>query len=343
MRILVIGASGLVGSNIAVAAAQQNWEVLGTWRSEPVEIFGASVTGLDLSERSAGVAVASAFEPDVIVHVAGDGRAGRFERDARLSELFVHGVEHTLAAARIVRARHVLVSCDWVFSGLRSSGRRWDETDLPEPVNAYGRAHLAAEELVCDSNVPGLITRMGDVYGVNLSKPARGLRGERSKVVGAGGSGRREGAGGGRLAWHVWERSGAALRLVRLLLAGKPLPAPKDVYRSPTYAWDYAQRLCELLAQRREGIIHTAGPDSVHRREYLRALALAFHGDPELVHEGSLAGLLEASGEDPSLPLPPNTALAGERARVALGHPSVDMEAGLGLMSDQLHRVLNGP
>lgn len=342
MRILVIGASGLVGSNIAVAAAQQNWEVLGTWRSAPVEIFGASVTGLDLSERSACVAVASAFEPDVIVHVAGDG-PGRFERDDRLSKLFVRGVEHTLAAARTVRARHVLVSCDWVFSGLRPSGGRWEETDLPEPVNAYGRAHLAAEELVRDSDVPGLITRVADVYGVNLSKPARGPRREQSKIAGMAVSGRREGVSGDRLAWHVWERSGPALRLVRLLLAGKPLPAPVDVYRSPTYAWDYAQRLCELLAQRREGVIHTAGPDSVHRREYLRALALAFRGDPALVREGSLAGLLEASGEDPSLPLPPNTALAGERARVALGHSSVDLETGLWLTSDQLHRVLNGP
>ena len=53
MRILVTGASGLVGSNLAAAAVQQSWSVLGTWGRAPVEIDGASTTGLDLTDRPA--------------------------------------------------------------------------------------------------------------------------------------------------------------------------------------------------------------------------------------------------------------------------------------------------
>jgi dTDP-4-dehydrorhamnose reductase len=311
MRILVTGVGGLVGSNLALAAAQQSWEVLGAWRTGPVEASGASTVGLDLTDRAACVAVARSFEPDVIVHAASAGAPGRFEGEQRLTRECVLGVEHTLAAASTVRARYVLVSCDWVFSGLRPAGQRWDEEELPEPVNAYGRAQLAAEELVVESSARWLITRVADVYGVNLSTPP-----------------------------HVWERSGLAVRVLRQLLDGKSLSAPADVRRSPTYAWDYSQRVCELIAQGREGIYHTTGPDSVHRREYLRLIARAFGADPELVRAGPIAGYLEACGEDERLVLPPNTALDSGKACAALGHPSVDVEAGLWLMSEQLRRAI---
>ena len=162
-----------------------------------------------------------------------------------------------------------------------------------------------------EANVRWLITRVADVYGVNMSKPA-----DQSFAP----------------ARHVWEHSGSALRLVGRLREGHTLPAPADVHRSPTYAWDYAQRVCELVALRQEGVVHTAGPDSMHRWEYLRLLARAFACDPELVQEGGLAAYLEACGENPRLPLPPNTALDDEQARAALGHHAVDVEAGLGQM-----------
>jgi dTDP-4-dehydrorhamnose reductase len=322
MRVLVTGAGGLVGSNLAAAAAQQSWSVMGTWRTHPVELVGMSTVALDMTDRGACVALASNFEPDVLVHAACAGTLGQFERESHLARLELLGVEHTLAAARTARSSYVLVSCDWVFSGLRPPGERWDERDEPDPMNAYGRARLQAEEVVRDAGAPSLITRVADVYGVNLSQPVR-----------------RPGAAD-PLASHVWGRSGDALRFVSRLRAGEPLPAPADVYRTPTYAWDYAQRVCELVAQGREGVFHLAGPDAVHRREYLRLVARAGGCDPELVRPGSVAEMLAAGGEDPHLPLPPNTALDCEKARAALGHPSVDVEAGLWLMSDQLRRVL---
>jgi dTDP-4-dehydrorhamnose reductase len=345
MRILVAGVSGMLGSNIAAAAVQQSWDVLGLWHATPAQVQGASALALDVADRSACVAAASGFEPDVLVHCAIVGDPGRFERDPGQARNARVGIEHTLAAARAVRARYVLVSCDWVFSGLRPPRERWEETDVTEPVNAYGRALLAAEELVrAESDVRWLIVRVGDPYGVNLSVPfgppgmalghgARG-HGEPRELSAA----RRHGA----LVRHVWERSGEVVRVVARLRDGdpRPLPAPADVQRSPTYAWDFAQRLCELIAQDREGVYHLAGPDSVHRREFLRMVAHAFGCVPTLVLDGDLEAYLRALGEPPELVLPPNTTLDCARASAALEHAAVDVEAGLWLMSDQLRRVL---
>jgi dTDP-4-dehydrorhamnose reductase len=326
MRILVTGVSGLTGSNLAAALAQQSWDVLGLWRTGPVDVDGVETAGVDMLDRAACMAVATAFEPDAIVHAASAGSPGRFESDPRLVRRCVLGVEHTLAAARMVRARYVLVSCDWVFSGLRPAGQLWDERERPEPVSSYGRAQVAAEETVRESGVPWLITRVADVYGVNLSRPR-----DRRPL--------RSGLGDAR-ARNIWERSGLAMRVGRRLQDGIAMAAPADVRRSPTYVWDYAQRVCELIAQGREGIYHMAGPDSVHRREYLRLIARAFGADPELVRAGGIAEYLEACGEDQRLALPPNTALDSGLANAALGHPSVDVEAGLWLMSEQLQRAL---
>jgi dTDP-4-dehydrorhamnose reductase len=326
MRVLVTGVSGLVGSNLAAAAAQQSWDVLGCYRDEPVELEGVRTVGFDMADRRACVEVAMEFEPDVVVHAAGGVALSRFEREPYIAQLDFVGAEHTLAAARAVRARYVLVSCDWVHSGYRPAGLRFSERDLPEPVNAYGRSKLACEEATMRSNVTWLITRPGDVYGVNASAPARA------------------GVGKGKGAWagasRVWERSGVALRLVSRLRDHASLPAPAGLWRSPTYAWDYSQRVCELVAQGCEGVYNMGGPSSLDRFEWLELLADGFRCSRGLVREGSNAAYLQACGEDPHLRLPANTALSDEKARAAIGSAAVAPECGVGLMREQLRRML---
>src|SRR5581483_11639569 len=171
MRVLVTGASGLIGSNLAAAAAQQSWKVLGTWGETPVRLPGMRTTRLDIGDRHACVALAEQFEPDVLVHAAASVALGRLEREPRLAALNLLGTEHTLAAARAVRAHYVLVSSDWVFGGQRPAERCWEEHDPTEPVNAYGRSKLAAEHATQEYGGDWLITRPANVYGVNLAIP----------------------------------------------------------------------------------------------------------------------------------------------------------------------------
>jgi dTDP-4-dehydrorhamnose reductase len=318
MRVLVTGVSGLIGSNVAAAAAQQSWDVLGCFRDESVEMEGVRTVGFDMADRRACVEAAMEFEPDVVVHAAGGVALSRFEREPYIAQLDYVGAEHTLAAARAVRARYVLVSCDWVHSGYRPAGLRFSENDLPDPVNAYGRSKLACEEATMRSNVRWLITRPGDVYGVNMSRPARDERRAR----------------------HVWEHSGVSLRLVKRLRDHSALPAPAGLRRSPTYAWDYAQRVCELVAQGCEGVYNMGGPTSLGRHGWLELLADEFRCSRELVREGTNAAFLQACGEDPRLRLPANTALSDEKARAAIGTAAVTPERGVGLMCEQLRRTL---
>jgi dTDP-4-dehydrorhamnose reductase len=311
MRVLVTGVGGLIGSNVAAAAAQQSWEAIGCQRGPATQLDGVQMVALDVCERNQCVAAAMEFDPDVIVHAAGGVALSRFEREPRLAELDYLAAEYTIAAARAVRARYVLVSCDWVYSGYRPAGSRFSESDCPAPVNAYGRSKLACEQAAMRANLPWLILRPADVYGVNLSRPSR-----------------------------VWERSGPALRLARRLCEGAELAAPRGLWRSPTYAWDFAQRACELIAQGCEGVYNMGGSVPLGRYEWLTLLAGAFDCEPGLVQDGTVEAFLQACGEDPGLELPSNTALSEEKASAAIGSAAVAPEHGLQLMREQLRRML---
>lgn len=333
MRVLVTGVSGLVGSNVAAAVVQQSWDVLGCYRDEPVELDGVQTVGFDMADRKACVQATMEFEPDVVVHAAGGVQLSRFEREPYIAQLDYIGVEHTLAAARAVRARYVLVSCDWVHSGYRPAGLRFNESDLPDPVNAYGRSKLACEEATMRSSVPWLITRLGDVYGVNVARPVGpGIRGADAWGHACAHAHEHE--------RHVWEHSGMTLRMARRLRDHTTVPAPAGVCRSPTYAWDYAQRVCELVAQGCEGVYNMGGPTSLGRHEWMELLADSFKCSRELVPEGTIAAYLQACGEDPRLKLPFNTALSDEKARAAIGFVGVAPERGMELMCEQLSRML---
>lgn len=333
MRVLVTGASGLIGSNLLAAAAQQSWTALGTFNEHPVQLRGAQTAHLNVGDRRACLQLADRFEPDVVIHAAASVALSRLECEPGLAELNLLGAEHTLAAARSVRASYVLVSSDWVFSGRRHAARCWEEHDPTEPLNAYGRSKLACEHAVQDFGGSWLITRPANVYGVNLALPTtRAASGRTPAAV----------AAALRLAHarHVWEHSSLALRWVSHLRGGRPLPAPAGVQQSPTYAWDYAQRVCDLIAQDCHGIFNTAGPDALSRHDFLRLLAHAFDCDAELVQSANVAAFLRACGEDPALVLPANTALCDAQASFALGRPALDPHAGLRLMREQLRRVL---
>jgi dTDP-4-dehydrorhamnose reductase len=328
MRVLVTGASGLVGSNVARAAAQQSWDVLGCFCHHPVELDGTRMVGLDLADRKACVDLAMEWEPDVVVHSAPGSSLTPYERDPFLAQLDFVGCEHTLAAARTVRARYVLVSCDSVHSGHMPPGMRFDELDLPNPLNAYGRSKLACEEAVMRSNTSWLITRPGEVYGVNVSRPSSG--------AGTGGGDEVQGTG----LPHAWHRSGAALKLVRRMRNRALVPAPDGLWRTPTYAHDYALRLCELIAQGCEGIYHMGGPTSLNRREWVGLLAEEFSCPKDLVREGAPGAFLRACGEDPNVRVPSNTSLSDAKARAAIGVAAVPPEKGVRSMHEQLSRML---
>jgi dTDP-4-dehydrorhamnose reductase len=300
MRLLITGVSGMIGSNIAAAARTRQWDVTGTWHSCPVTMKGVETMRLDITDTGSWRAVMEQVRPDVVVHNAASVDLIRLESDERLARANVAGAINAVRAAERCGGRVALVSSDWVFAGDLPPGESYDEMGTVAPLNAYGRSKAGSETAVLGASVDSLITRPANVYGVNLADPA-----DRSDST-----------------QHVIRRSSLALRWLTSLSRGEEVPAPADIHQSPTSASSYATQLCDLIDAGATGIYHTAGPESMHRLGYIRALAEDFDLDPGLVVERPLRDSLGPMFEDPAaveLRLPHNTALQVKKATEAVG------------------------
>lgn len=154
MRILILGASGFVGSALFAQLARDH-EVLGTSRR------GHGLVPLDPADADAVRAlVGDRF--DLVVHTAGlvDLAAAQRDPDAAYAAN-VAPMPALLDAVDDAGAKLVYLSTDNVFDGTREF---YDETALRTPINVYGCTKAAAEQRVLQRD-GHLVIRLPLMYG----------------------------------------------------------------------------------------------------------------------------------------------------------------------------------
>jgi dTDP-4-dehydrorhamnose reductase len=145
MRTLITGAAGMLGVDVARAAAQAGDEVLALSPGE-----------LDITDAAAVAARIEAERPELVVNCAAwTDVDGAEAREAEALAVNGAGAGQLAAAAARAGAWIVHVSSDYVFDG--SARRPYLESDAPAPINAYGRTKLAGERAVAAA-APGAHT-----------------------------------------------------------------------------------------------------------------------------------------------------------------------------------------
>ena len=170
MRVLVTGASGFIGSVLCVRLADAAHEVIACSRSrvETPGIFYVASPGLrpdaDWMPALSGI--------DAVVHLAGRAHVTSEKIGAETEQAYFRiNAEGTRALAKQCTAAGVkhfifLSSCHAIAG--QSNDVLTDRT-VPQPVTAYGRSKLAAEEsiksVLADSGCAWTILRPPLVYG----------------------------------------------------------------------------------------------------------------------------------------------------------------------------------
>jgi dTDP-4-dehydrorhamnose reductase len=235
MRVLIVGASGFVGNALqAVFGA----EAVGTYCTHPVPGLHA----IDARDAGAVSRIVCDVGPELIIQTAAQAHVDWCEEHAEESfDINVRGTRNVAEAARVVGARYVFFSTDYVFSGATGP---YGEDATPAPVNVYGRHKLEAERLIAQSLDNHVIVRACGVFGFQRQ--------------------------GNNFVMGLLERGRHA----------EPMSVPWDQWGTPTYADNLADAVRELALSTHRGVYHVVGPECLDRATFARLACEVFGIDP---------------------------------------------------------------
>ncbi|MCH9297809.1 dTDP-4-dehydrorhamnose reductase [Pantoea allii] len=229
MRVLLTGAYGQLGRCL-LDRFPADWITLACGSAE-----------LDITDRVAVMRIIKKFKPDVIMNAAAYTAVDKAETDrTRALKINAIGPENLAQAAKLVNARLIHISTDYVFDGLKKTS--YTENDAPCPINFYGLSKWEGEKRVLEILPNALIIRtswMFSEYGNNFVSTMLRLSETRSEL-------------------HV----------------------VNDQYGCPTYAGDLAQAMIKLAAAPyNTGIYHYSGDVAVNWCEFAQSIFVAAHKD----------------------------------------------------------------
>lgn len=242
-RILVTGASGLLGGRLAELLAGDH-DVFGMRHHAPVPSCVTPVDADMLAADSLERAMESA-RPDTVVHSAALADADRCEAEPDLARR--SNVDAGAALARLCRARGarlIALSTDLVLAG----DRAWSgEEVFAAPALVYGRTKLEGEEAVLDGAPGAVVLRVALLLGRGFGP-----------------------------------RTTASEGITAALAARRELRLFTDQYRTPIDADSVADAVKRLLDRPISGRLHLGGRERVSRYELglrvARALDLSTDG-----------------------------------------------------------------
>jgi len=244
-RVLVTGASGLLGANLVLEAADAGHQVIAASHIHPVASGGLEACMGDLSRPGEARRLLETCRPEWVIHCAALTDLDLCETNSPLAyRLNTEMAAAVARASQAVGARLLHISTDAVFDG-RQGG--YVEDDVPAPINVYGKSKLAGEEEVARADPAALIVRT-NIFGWN-PRANRGLA--------------------------EWFLSG--------MEDGRQRPGFTDVWVTPILVNDLSRLLLRMLEAGLFGVYHVPGADCVSKYAFGESLARAFDLDPELV------------------------------------------------------------
>lgn len=244
LRILVTGASGLLGSKLAEFAIDAGHVVFPVCNQHPTTRGNALRVDLTNAEEVRKTLVES--RPEVVLHTASITDVDFCERNPGLAMETNGEATKTIAqTCNELNSFLVYVSTDYVFDGLTGLYR---EEDRPNPVNVYGRSKLLGEEMVSKFAGDSCIVRTSVVFG-----------------------------------WGREYRPNFATWLLDRLSKGESVSVIDGQYASPTLNTHLARMLLEAAERRINGTVHIAGTDRLSRYQFAGGLAREFGYDLKLL------------------------------------------------------------
>jgi dTDP-4-dehydrorhamnose reductase len=263
-RILITGASGLLGLNLALYATSHE-NVIGTVFSHELKGVPFKVIQADLQDSMEIRDCVDEADPEVIINCAAMANLEACENEPETAERLNLNLPMELAeAAKKRKIKLMHISTDAVFDGQRGN---YIEEDQPNPLSVYASTKWEAEKAVTAANPDSLIVRV-NFYGYSL----------------------------------MGKRSLAEFFLYNLA-AGTRVFGFSDVKFCPLLVQDLAPILFGMIKKDLKGIYHVVSPESLSKYDFGVRIARLFDLNENLVEAVNVSqgGLL--ASRSPNLTL----------------------------------------
>jgi dTDP-4-dehydrorhamnose reductase len=251
MRLLITGASGLLGINLAMEAMREH-NVIGVDRgklkSAPFQIVQA-----DFLQSDAVDSILDTTRPDWLINCAALANLEKCEENPIEARNLNTGLPGELAVACAKRNIHfVHISTDAVFDGTKEG--IYTEEDEPSPPGVYSQTKLDGECAVQEANPQAILARV-NFYG-----------------------------------WSLGGRRSLAEFFVNNLTEGKNVNGFTDVIFCPMLVNVTARLLLEMLEKNLSGLYHVVGAQVMSKYQFGVEVARRFGLREDLISPRSVEG-----------------------------------------------------
>lgn len=168
MKVFVTGVGGQLGHDVINELTSRGYEGIGSDVVDMV-LSGVPYVALDITDKIEVERVIAEIRPDAIIHCAAwtaVDAAEDADKQEKVKAINVDGTQNIANAAKIVDAKMIYISTDYVFDG---QGTVPWEPDCKEyaPLNVYGQTKLGGELAVSSTLEKYFIVRIAWVFGLN--------------------------------------------------------------------------------------------------------------------------------------------------------------------------------
>lgn len=198
---------------------QLGYDVVREGEKRGISILGIGREEVDITYEAEVYQYVQKINPDVIIHCAAYTAVDKAEDDKETCwNVNVLGTKYIATVAKKVNAKLMYISTDYVFDG--EGEQPFEEVDKPNPVCYYGLTKYEGEKIVRDSLNEHFIVRISWVFGINGNNFIK--------------------------------------TMLRLSETRNKLNVVGDQYGSPTYTFDLARLLIDMIQTKKYGIYHAS-------------------------------------------------------------------------------------
>lgn len=243
-RLLIIGGSGLLGTNWALAV-RNSFNVHLALHHRLIEITGVHSHQLDWQDIREVERYCAKLDPHIIVNACGFTDVDGCESNPRRSyDANVHVAKLFAQIATECDAKYVHISTDHIFDG---SVKLVEETQSPCPLNTYAQHKYMAEQEILEICSSALICR--------------------TNFIG----------------WGTSYRRSFSDEILDKLKSGSPISMFDDVFFSPVSTSQLVHVATILIEKSCAGIVNICSNERISKYEFSKKLATVFAFDPEQI------------------------------------------------------------